>query len=480
MKMERKNAWEKYPEGSRDALMQFGESYRQFISGCKTERECTDQFVKMAQAAGFSDLEEAVSAGKTLKPGDKVYAANKGKGVAMYVIGRKPLEQGMHILGAHIDSPRLDLKQNPLYEDTELAMLDTHYYGGVKKYQWVTLPLALHGVFVKKDGAVIPVSIGDKPGDPVFGISDLLIHLAGEQMEKKANKVIEGENLDILIGSIPLPPKEGAEDGTGAKTDGAKEEMKDRVKANILKILAKEYQIEEDDFVSAEIEAVPAGEARDYGFDRSMIMGYGHDDRVCAYPSLRAMLDMKEIPAYTSVCLLVDKEEIGSVGATGMKSRFFENMTAEVMHAAGQYHELALRRALARSKVLSSDVSAAFDPNYASVSDKKNAAFFGKGLVFNKYTGARGKSGSNDANAEYMAQLRGLLDRREVAYQTAELGKVDQGGGGTIAYILAEYGMEVIDSGVAVLNMHAPWEIISKVDLYEAYRGYQAFLAEDF
>ncbi len=385
--------------------------------------------------------------------------------MAMYVIGKQPLEQGMNILGAHIDSPRLDLKQNPLYEDTEMALLDTHYYGGVKKYQWVTLPLALHGVFIKKDGTVIPVSIGDKPGDPVFGVSDLLIHLAGEQMDKKASKVIEGENLDILIGSIPVRQEEG-------------ETVKERVKVNILQILKKEYQIEEEDFVSAEIEVVPAGEARDYGFDRSMIMGYGHDDRVCAYPSFMAMLALEDAPQRTSVCLLVDKEEVGSVGATGMKSRFFENMTAEVMHAAGQYSELALRRALAHSKVLSSDVSAAFDPNYASVSDKKNAAYFGKGIVFNKYTGSRGKSGSNDANAEYMAHLRDVFDRNEVAFQTSELGKVDQGGGGTIAFILADYGMEVIDSGVAVLNMHAPWEIISKVDLYEAYRGYVAFLKE--
>lgn len=450
--------------------MEFGEKYRQFISGCKTERECTDKFVHMAKNAGFSNLEEIITANEALKPGDKVYASNKGKGLVMFTIGRQPLEQGMNILGAHIDSPRLDLKQNPLYEDTEMAMLDTHYYGGVKKYQWVTLPLALHGVFVKKDGTVIPVSIGDKPGDPVFGVSDLLIHLAGEQMEKKAAKVIEGENLDILIGSIPQAAQE--------KEQENKESVKDRVKANILHILAKEYLIDEEDFISAEIEAVPAGEARDYGLDRSMIMGYGHDDRVCAYPSFMAMLDTKEVPERTSVCLLVDKEEIGSVGATGMKSRFFENMTAEVMQAAGQFSELGLRRALANSRVLSSDVSAAYDPNYASVSEKKNAAYFGKGLVFNKYTGSRGKSGSNDANAEYIAHLREILDRNEVAYQTSELGKVDQGGGGTIAYILAEYGMEVIDSGVAVLNMHAPWEIISKVDLYETYRGYQVFLAE--
>lgn len=468
--MERKNAWEKYPEEQRGVLLEFGEKYRQFISECKTERECTAKFRHMAQNAGFTDLEQIIASGESLKPGDKVYAVNKEKGLALYVIGKQPLEKGMNILGAHIDSPRLDLKQNPLYEDTELALLDTHYYGGVKKYQWVTLPLALHGVFVKKDGTVIPVSIGDKPQDPVFGVSDLLIHLAGEQMEKKAGKVIEGENLDILIGSIPCAKKE--------QTQEDKDVVKDRVKANILHILADKYQIDEEDFVSAEIEVVPAGEARDYGLDRSMIMGYGHDDRVCAYPSFMAMLDLKEAPERTSVCLLVDKEEIGSVGATGMKSRFFENMTAEVMQAAGQYHELALRRALANSKVLSSDVSAAYDPNFPSVSDKKNVAFFGKGLVFNKYTGSRGKSGSNDANAEYMACLRDILDRNEVAFQTAELGKVDQGGGGTIAYILADYGMEVIDSGVAVLNMHAPWEIISKVDLYEAYRGYVVFLKE--
>lgn len=468
--MERKNAWDKYPQNKREKLMQFSEKYRQFISGCKTERECTAKFEHMAKNAGFSNMKEIINAGESLKPGDKVYAVNMEKGMAMYIVGKQPIEHGMNILGAHIDSPRLDLKQNPLYEDTEMVLLDTHYYGGVKKYQWVTLPLALHGVFVKKDGTVIPVSIGDKPGDPVFGVSDLLIHLAGEQMDKKAGKVIEGENLDILIGSIPQYQQEVKKEG--------KEAVKDRVKANILQILAKEYQIEEEDFVSAEIEAVPAGEARDYGLDRSMIMGYGHDDRVCAYPSFMAMLDMQEVPERTSVCLLVDKEEVGSVGATGMQSRFFENMTAEVMHAAGQYSELTLRRALANSRVLSSDVSAAFDPNYASVSDKKNAAYFGKGLVFNKYTGARGKSGSNDANAEYMAHLREIFDRNDIAFQTSELGKVDQGGGGTIAYILANYGMEVIDSGVAVLNMHAPWEIISKVDLYEAYRGYMTFLKD--
>lgn len=466
--MERKNAWEKYPEGEkRDEVFRFAEDYRSFLSDCKTERECTDALYGQAVAAGYRDLDELIAAGTAVKAGDKIVARNMGKALAMFIVGRKSIEEGMNILGAHIDSPRLDLKQVPLYEDTELAMLDTHYYGGVKKYQWVALPLALHGVICKKDGTTVTVNVGDKPGDPVFGVSDLLIHLSADQLEKKAAKVIEGENLDLLIGSIPA--KEGGEED--------KKDKKDRVKANILDILAKEYGVEEEDFLSAEIEVVPAGEAKDYGFDRSMIMGYGHDDRVCAYPSFRAMLETDE-PEYTGVCLLVDKEEIGSVGATGMHSRFFENCVAEVMNLAGTYSELALRRALKNSKVLSSDVSAAFDPNFPSVMEKKNTAYFGNGLVFNKYTGSRGKSGSNDANAEYMAKLRRILEEDGVAFQTSELGRVDQGGGGTIAYILANYGMNVIDSGVAVLNMHAPWEIISKVDLYEAYRGYIAFLRE--
>ena len=440
--MEREVAWNHYSEEEKKKVFEFAEEYRKFISACKTERECVRTFVERAEAAGYLDIKKVIAEGIKLESGARVYADNNGKALAMFIVGKKPMEEGMRILGAHVDSPRMDLKQNPFYEDTGLAMLDTHYYGGVKKYQWVTLPLALHGVVAKKDGSVVEVNIGDKPGDPVFGVSDLLIHLAGEQMEKKAAKVIEGENLDLQIG-----------------------------------ILKEEYGIEEEDFLSAEIEVVPAGEARDYGFDRSMIMGYGHDDRVCAYPSFEAMLAKNETPEYTSVCLLVDKEEIGSVGATGMQSRFFENMTAEVMAAAGQYTELALRRALQNSHVLSSDVSAAFDPNYPSVMDKKNAAYFGKGMVFNKYTGSRGKSGSNDASAEYVGKLRAVMDDGNVFYQTAELGKVDQGGGGTIAYILANYGMQVIDSGVAVLNMHAPWEIISKADLYEAYKGYVAFLA---
>lgn len=462
--MENKIAWEKYPEGNkREEVFQFAENYRKFISDCKTERECVSFFVEKAEKAGFVNLEKVIAEHTALKAGDRVYANNMGKGMALFVIGKESMEKGMNILGAHIDSPRLDLKQDPLYEDTDFAMLDTHYYGGIKKYQWVTLPLALHGVIAKKDGTVVKVNVGDKPGDPVFGVSDLLIHLSGEQLEKKAAKVIEGENLDLLIGSIPMQTED--------------EKVKEKVKANIMNLLSKEYGIEEEDFLSAEIEVVPAGEAKDYGFDRSMIMGYGHDDRVCAYPSFEAML-VSENPEITSVCLLVDKEEIGSVGASGMQSRFFENTVAEVMAAAGRYSELALRRALANSKVLSSDVSAAFDPNFPSVMTKRNTAYFGKGLVFNKYTGSRGKGGSNDANAEYIGKLRNIMDTNEVSFQTAELGKVDQGGGGTIAYILANYGMNVIDSGVPVLNMHAPWEIISKVDLYEAYRGYIAFLKE--
>lgn len=463
--MERKNAWAKYPEGSkRDEVFKFAEEYRKFLSNCKTERECVTALAKEAEAAGFVNLNEVIEKNTKLKAGDKVYANNMGKGLALFVIGKKGLEAGMNILGAHIDSPRLDLKQNPLYEDTDMAMLDTHYYGGVKKYQWVTLPLALHGVVAKKDGTVVNVNIGDKPGDPVLGVSDLLIHLAADQMDKKGAKVVEGENLDLLVGSIPVAEDE-------------KEEVKEKVKSNILRILEKEYGFEEEDFLSAEIEVVPAGEARDYGFDRSMIMGYGHDDRVCAYPSFMATLK-SENPEYTSVCLLVDKEEIGSVGASGMESHFFEDCVAELLNATGNYSGLTLRRALRNSKVLSSDVSAAFDPNYPAVMEKRNAAYFGRGLVFNKYTGARGKSGSNDANAEYIGKLRNMMDNNDVYFQTAELGKVDQGGGGTIAYILANYGMNVIDSGVAVLNMHAPWEIISKVDLYEALLGYEVFLKE--
>lgn len=463
--MERKNAWKKYPEGKREEVFAFAEDYKKFISDCKTERECVAALAAQAKAAGFEDLKSIIAEGKTLKTGDKVYAENMGKMLALFVIGRQPLEKGMNILGAHIDSPRLDLKQVPVYEDTEMALFDTHYYGGVKKYQWVTLPLALHGVVVKKDGTIINVNVGEKEEDPVFGISDLLIHLAAEQMDKKAAKVIEGENLDVLVGSIPFESEE------------EKDKAKEAVKTNVLNILKEQYNIEEEDFLSAEIEVVPAGKARDYGFDRSMIMGYGHDDRVCAYPSFMAVLEADTCEK-TSVCLLVDKEEIGSVGATGMQSKFFSYAVAEILNAMGGYDQIAFNRAMDNSKVLSSDVSAAYDPLYGSVMEKRNAAYFGNGLVFNKYTGSRGKGGSNDANPEYMAELRRIMDDNNVYFQTSELGKVDQGGGGTIAYILANYNMSVIDSGVAVLNMHAPWEIISKVDLYEAKLGYKAFLKE--
>ena len=461
--MDIKNAWIKYRGNDREKVLDFAEGYKSFLSACKTERECVDRIIGEAREQGYLDLEEVIRKGASLKPGDKVYANNMGKALALFQIGKKPLEHGMRILGAHIDSPRLDLKQNPLYEEGEQALWETHYYGGVKKYQWVTLPMAVHGIVVKKDGTRIALNIGEHEEEPVVGISDLLIHLSGKQLAKKGNEVIEGEDLNVLVGSCPVSEGE--------------DEEKEPVKARVLQILKETYEIEEDDFLSAEIEIVPAGRARDCGLDRSMIMAYGHDDRVCAYPSYQAMFRVNE-PEYTSVCLLVDKEEIGSVGATGMQSRFFENMVAEVMNAAGDYSELKVRRALSRSRMLSSDVSAAFDPNYPQVMEKKNAAFLGKGVVFNKYTGARGKSGSNDANAEYLGSLRKVMDDNQVTFQTAELGKVDQGGGGTIAYILANYNMEVIDCGVAVLNMHAPWEIASKVDIYEAYRGYQAFLRD--
>lgn len=450
------NAWKKYEDKSE--IFAFCEDYRKFISDCKTERECVAWMVRKARNAGFKNLDDIVEAGTELKAGDKVYADNMGKALALFVIGEEPMEKGMRILGAHVDSPRLDLKQNPLYEEAEQALLDTHYYGGVKKYQWVTLPMALHGVVVKKDGTVLPIVIGEDAEDPVVGISDLLVHLSGKQMEKNAREVIEGESLNVLVGSIPLK---------GVETEA--------VKAQILSILKEKYQVEEEDFISAELEVVPAGAARDFGLDRSMLMAYGHDDRVCAYPSFEAIAAAEKVK-YTSVCLLVDKEEIGSVGATGMQSRFFENTVAEVMNACGQYSELLVRRALRNSRMLSSDVSAAFDPNYPEVMEKKNSAYLGHGITFNKYTGSRGKSGSNDANPEYIAQLRHIMDENNVSFQTAELGKVDAGGGGTIAYILANYNMEVIDCGVPVLNMHSPWEIASKVDIYEAYQGYLAFL----
>lgn len=464
--MERLNAWNKYDEDMKKKVFDFADEYRRFISLCKTERECVEEGVRILKASGYKDLKDVIAADEKLKAGDRVYAVNMNKAIVAFNIGETSIESGMNILGAHIDSPRLDIKQNPLYEETGLVLLDTHYYGGIKKYQWVATPLALHGVVALKDGTTVKVVIGEDMDDTVVGISDLLIHLASEQMDKKAAKVVEGEALDILVGSMPLKKEE---------TKSDKEDCKDAVKKNILAILKEKYGIEEEDFMSAELEAVPAGPARDYGIDRSMIIGYGHDDRVCAYPSLIALVN-SDMTKRTGVCILVDKEEIGSVGATGMQSRFFENMVAEVMDRCGEYSELKLRRALANSYMLSSDVSAAYDPNYASVFEKKNAAYFGKGMVFNKYTGARGKSGSNDASAEFVGKLRKVMDDADVAFQTAELGKVDIGGGGTIAYILANLDMNVIDSGIAVQNMHAPYEVISKADLYETLKGYEAFL----
>ena len=452
--MERRNAWKTYTQEQLKELDQINDRYKVGLDEGKTERECIRLTVKEIEKQGYRNLNDIKG---SLKTGDKVYAVCMGKSIAMFRIGKEPLENGMNILGAHIDSPRIDVKQNPLYENEELAYLDTHYYGGIKKYQWVTLPLALHGVIVKTDGTVQEVSIGEKEEDPVFVVTDLLIHLAGKQMEKKASVVIEGEKLDLLIGSRPLEKEERLD-----------ESEKEAVKANVMRILTDYYDMEE-------LEIVPAGKARDCGIDRSMILAYGQDDRVCAFTSLFAMLDVEEA-VRTSCCILVDKEEIGSVGATGMHSRFFENVVAELVALTEGESELKVRRALQNSRMLSSDVSAAYDPMYAEAFEKRSAAFFGKGLVFNKFTGARGKSGSNDANAEYLAEIRRAMNTEDISYQFAELGKVDIGGGGTIAYIMANYGMEVIDSGVAVLSMHAPWEVTSKADVYEAYRGYKSFL----
>ncbi len=452
--------WESYSDEEKQELHDLNEGYKAFLSQCKTERESTDEIVRQAQAKGYRDLQDVIKNGEKLQPGDKVYAVCMKKAVAMFNIGTRSLEEGMSILGAHIDTCRLDLKQKPLYEAEGMAYFDTHYYGGIKKYQWVTLPLALHGVVVKKDGSVVNIVIGENEDDPVFCVTDLLIHLSQKQMEKKATVVVEGEDLDILIGSNPLKGKD-----------------KEAVKAGVLELLKTQYGIEEDDFLSAELTMVPAGKARDLGLDRSMVLAYGHDDRVCAYTSLIAMLEMDKVER-TSCCLLVDKEEIGSVGATGMQSRFFENMVAELLHAIGGYSPLSSRRCLANSYMLSSDVSSAYDSLYASAYDKKNCAYLGKGMVLMKFTGSRGKSGSNDASAEYLGKLRAVLDKHNVKFQTAELGKVDLGGGGTIAYIMSLYGMNVIDSGVGVLSMHAPWEAVSKVDVYETYKGYKAFIAE--
>ncbi|MDO4182309.1 MAG: aminopeptidase [Coriobacteriia bacterium] len=471
--MERKNAWTTYTPEQLGELEQLSQDYIAFISENKTERECAQAAIRLAEAAGYVSLEDAVREGAPLAAGSKVWAHTHGKALVLVHLGCAPLTEGFNILGAHIDSPRLDLKQNPLYESKDLALLDTHYYGGIKKYQWVTLPLALHGVVAKTDGTVVPVVVGEDPSDPVFCVTDILPHLGAAQMAKKTDKIVEGEDLDLLVGGRPLVF--GEDDGGDDLTDEQKEAKKAPVKALCLQLLEEKYGITEEDFLSAELEIVPAGPARELGFDRSMVIGYGQDDRVCAYTSLVAQLAV-ENPTKTVVCVLVDKEEIGSVGASGMESLFFENTMAEVMELADCGGMLNLRRALAASRMLSSDVSAGVDPLYASVFEEKNAAFLGRGLVFNKYTGARGKSGSNDASAEFMAHVRKVMDNAGVAFQTAELGKVDAGGGGTIAFIPARYDMDVIDSGVAVLSMHAPWEVTSKADIYEACKGYEAFL----
>ena len=454
--MKEKNLWLTYEAGELDALEKVCEDYRAFLDAGKTERECVTEIIRQAEEKGYRNLYTA----EQLRPGDRVYAAWMEKSIALFQIGTEPLENGMNILGAHIDSPRLDLKQNPLYEESGFAYFDTHYYGGIKKYQWVTVPLAIHGVVVRKDGTRETISIGEQDSDPVFVVTDLLVHLSSKQMEKKASVVVEGENLDILIGSRPLAGEE-----------------KDAAAAQILKLIRETYHIEKEDLMSAELEVVPAGRARECGLDRSMIMAYGQDDRICAYTSLAAMLDTEQVER-TACCILVDKEEIGSVGATGMHSRFFENAVAELYEKLEGFSELKLRRALAHSTMISSDVSAAYDPMYTDVYEKRSSSFFGRGPVFTKHTGSRGKSGSNDANAEYIAKLRRVFDDNHVGFQMAEMGKIDAGGGGTIAYILAAYGMEVIDGGVAVLCMHAPWEISSKADVYEAYRGYRAFLKD--
>ena len=452
------SVWSKYTSEERAAVDALAHSYIDFLSDCKTERESVTEAVRRARAAGYRDLADVITKGETLAAGDKVYAVNMKKAIVLFHIGTEPMERGMNILGAHIDTCRLDVKQNPLYEDNGLAYFDTHYYGGIKKYQWVTIPLALHGVVVKKDGTVVEITLGEKEDDPVFCVTDLLVHLSQEQLEKKASKVIEGEKLDVLIGGYPL-----------------KKDDKESVKDGILMLLKEHYDIAEEDFNSAELTLVPAGRARELGFDRSMVLGYGQDDRVCSYTALCSMLETEAVKR-TACCLLVDKEEIGSVGATGMQSRFFENMVAEVLSACGQYTEIALRRTLARSKMLSSDVSSAYDGLYADAFEKKNVAYLGRGMVFNKFTGARGKSGSSDASAEYLGELRRMMDANNVRYQLAELGRVDLGGGGTIAYIMARYGMDVIDNGVAVMSMHAPWEVTSKVDIYEMKKGYDVFL----
>ncbi len=466
-----KSLWEIYTDEQRTEMENLCICYKDCLNRGKTERECVSISIEMAEQAGYRNLADCIAEGAKLKAGDKVYAQYNGKTLVLYHIGEEPIEKGMNILGAHIDSPRIDVKQNPLYESNGFSYFDTHYYGGIKKYQWVTIPLAIHGVVIKKDGTKVDIVLGENEDEPVFAITDLLIHLAGKQLEKNAREVIDGEGLDLLIGSVPAPKAGDDAD----LTDEEKKLAKTPLKAKMLSIFKEKYDIEEEDFLSAELEIVPAAKARDLGFDSSMIMSYGQDDRICAFTSLLAMLHI-DTPKRTACCLLVDKEEVGSQGASGMQSRFFENMTAELLSLMGYPSAISLRRVMQNSTMLSSDVSAGFDPMFADVFDAKNAAFLGKGVVFNKFTGARGKSGSNDANPEFMAAIRRILDENEVQFQTAELGKVDVGGGGTIAYIMANYGMEVIDCGLAVLCMHAPMEISSKADIYEGFRGYKVFL----
>ncbi|MBQ6583314.1 MAG: aminopeptidase [Mogibacterium sp.] len=475
--MDRKLIWDSVTEEKRAAINECAEKYKYCLDHGKTERECVRLSVEMAKEAGYRDLKDVIRSGESLKAGDKIYAVYNEKTMLLYQIGEEPLENGMNILGAHIDSPRIDVKQNPLYEQNGFAYFDTHYYGGIKKYQWVTIPLAIHGVVVRKDGTKIDVCIGEDPADPVFTVTDLLIHLSRQQLTKEAAKVIEGEGLDLLIGSVPLAKQPDNSDAASGTSADAPKDPKDPVKANILKILEEKYGMEEEDFLSAELEIVPADKARDLGLDRSMVLAYGQDDRICAFTSLFAMLEV-EAPKRTACCLLVDKEEIGSVGASGMHSRFFENTTAEVLALLGKTDGISLRRTLANSTMLSSDVSAGFDPLYPEAFEPKNAAYLGKGVVFNKFTGSGGKGGSNDANPEYIAAIRRILDDNGIAYHTSELGKVDFGGGGTIAYIMANYGMEVIDCGLAVLCMHAPLEVSSKADVYEGVQAYKVFLTE--
>ncbi|MGL5314644.1 MAG: aminopeptidase [Peptostreptococcaceae bacterium] len=457
LKHEFKNAWEVERKNNKiDEVMSYSKEYMNFLDNGKTERTSAREIVKIAKENGYISIEEAMNNG-SVKAGDKIYAVNKDKAVALFIMGQNKLEKGMKVVGGHIDVPRIDLKQNPLYQEANLGFFKTHYYGGIKKYQWTALPLAIHGLVILNDGTKVDICIGEDESDPVFCITDLLVHLAGDQMQKKLADGITGESLNVLVGHMPL---EGEE--------------KEAIEQNILKLLNEKYGMVEEDFLSAEIEVVPAGRARDLGFDRSMVMAYGHDDRVCSYGAVKAIIET-ENPEYAAVALCVDKEEVGSQGNTGMHSKFFENTVAELIALEGEYCDLKVRRAMANSKVLSADVSAGYDPNYPDVYEKRNSAYMGHGVVLNKYTGARGKSGCNDANAEFTAEVRRIFNNAGVVWQTSELGKVDQGGGGTIAYILANYGAEVIDCGVGVLNMHAPYEIVSKVDIYEMFKGYKAF-----